>query len=107
MTGFQVDTKAVKAAGGVMRSAAARARRLDVETAAGRVAQAMPGSASAAQAPAFSAAWRTAFGSWISGTCRHGEALETNAADYDSVETAVSSAMIDMTGDLANQDGVG
>lgn len=91
--GFTVATEEVREAGRSMRRAATQLAGITPHDDLGPMATAMPGSLSAASAATLTGVWRKRFGQITRATELHGDALVTDADDYDASDQAVDDAL--------------
>jgi hypothetical protein len=91
--GFRVATEEVRAAGRSMRRAATQLARITPHDDLEPMSTAMPGSLSAASATTLTGVWRRRFSQITEATELHGDALVTDADDYDASDCAVDDAL--------------
>ncbi|MEU6130511.1 hypothetical protein ABZ805_15165 [Saccharopolyspora sp. NPDC047091] len=84
--GYEVVTKALEDAAKAARSAAEQARSVRLEPATDKIAEAMPGSASAPAAERTGGSWRGTVDGWDRDAEHYADSLSGSARDYDGRE---------------------
>ncbi|APU12968.1 MULTISPECIES: hypothetical protein [Actinoalloteichus] len=83
---YTITIEALRAAANTARAAGEQAAGVPLGASADAVAQAMPGSRSAAAATELAERWRSRLTGWSGDVAEHGEALDASAAQYQDSE---------------------